>query len=92
MATAAASMAAAATSGKEFSWSQNQECACERDGNTTVHGYLHMKGGLSLRIGRQRSEGQSGDTLSFVDSVYLAEASLAASRNGRALPPTARDH
>jgi hypothetical protein len=43
--TAASAMAAAATSGKEFSWSQNQQRACERDCNSTVHGYLHMKGG-----------------------------------------------
>jgi hypothetical protein len=43
--TAASSMAAAATSGKEFSWSQDQQRACERDCNSTVHGYLHMKGG-----------------------------------------------
>jgi hypothetical protein len=43
--TAASSMAAAATSGNEFSWSQDQERACERDCNSTVHGYLHMKGG-----------------------------------------------
>ena len=65
--TSAAAMATAATSGKEFSWSQDQECACERDGNSTVHGYLHMKGGLSMRIGRQRSDGQSGDNPSFLD-------------------------
>jgi hypothetical protein len=41
----ASSMAAAATSSKEFSWSQDQERACERDCNSTVHGYLHRKGG-----------------------------------------------
>jgi hypothetical protein len=45
MAAAASSMAAAATSGKEFTWSQDQERACERDCNSTVHGYLHTKGG-----------------------------------------------
>jgi len=43
--TPASSMATAATSGKEFSWSQDQERACERDCNNTVHGYLHIKGG-----------------------------------------------
>src|SRR5215510_3141109 len=41
--TSVSAMATAATSGKEFSWSQDQERACERDGNSTVHGYLLMK-------------------------------------------------
>jgi hypothetical protein len=43
--TPASSMATATTSGKEFSWSQDQERACERDCNNTVHGYLHIKEG-----------------------------------------------
>ncbi len=45
----AASVATAATSGKAFSWSKDQERACERDGNSTVHGYLHVKGGPKVR-------------------------------------------
>jgi hypothetical protein len=68
--TAASSMAAAATSGKEFSWSQDQQRACERDCNSTVHGYLHMKGGVSVRTDLRRSDGQSGDALSFCGLVH----------------------
>ena len=66
----ASSMATAATSGKEFSGSQDQERTCERDCNSTVHGYLHMKGGSFVRTGPQTPDGQSGDTLSFCGLVH----------------------
>jgi len=71
-ATMSPSTMAAATSGKDFTWSQDQEGACERNANSTVHGYLHVKGGIFRATGHQRSDGQWGDTLSFVASVHRA--------------------
>jgi hypothetical protein len=36
--TAPTAMTATATAGEDVAWSQNQERACERNANSTIHG------------------------------------------------------